>query len=66
MILNLKIKEGELVAIIGAVGSGKSSFVQSMIGDLEKLSGSCEVYGKLAYVPQQAWIMNKTVGKNAF
>ena len=30
----MKVKKGELVHIIGDVGSGKSSLLQSLIGDL--------------------------------
>jgi ABC-type lipoprotein export system ATPase subunit len=32
--MNLQIKKGEFVCVIGDVGSGKSSLIQSMIGDL--------------------------------
>ena len=32
--INLNIKQGEFVCIIGDVGSGKSSLLNSMIGDL--------------------------------
>ena len=32
--LDLKIKKGEFVCILGDVGSGKSSIIQLMIGDL--------------------------------
>ena len=32
--ISLKINKGEFVCIIGDVGSGKSSFLSSLIGDL--------------------------------
>lgn len=35
--INLNIKQGEFVCIIGDVGSGKSSLLNSMIGDLQYL-----------------------------
>ena len=35
--INLSIKQGEFVCIIGDVGSGKSSLLNSMIGDLQYL-----------------------------
>lgn len=50
--LNLTIKQGELVAVVGQVGSGKSSLVAAMLGLMEKLSGEVVVKGKVAYVPQ--------------
>jgi len=61
---NLEIKHGELVAVIGSVGSGKSSFLQAILGDMTKRSGTAKIYGKIAYVPQQAWIFNSTLENN--
>ena len=61
---NLEIKHGELVAVIGSVGSGKSSFLQAILGDMAKRSGTAKIYGRVAYVPQQAWIFNSTLEKN--
>ena len=62
--LNLNIKEGSLIAVIGKVGSGKSSLVQAMLGELHKFTGQAELYGKVAYVAQQAWIMNMSLKDN--
>ncbi|OQV17365.1 Canalicular multispecific organic anion transporter 2 [Hypsibius exemplaris] len=62
--VNLKIKEGELCAVVGQVGAGKSSLVAAMLGLMEKLSGDVGVKGKVAYVPQQAWIQNMTLRDN--
>lgn len=59
--MNLQVKEGELVAVVGAVGAGKSSFISSLLGEMETVSGSVITRGKVAYVPQQAWIQNATV-----
>lgn len=39
----MHIKEGELVAIVGQVGCGKSSLVQALLGDMEKIQGSVKV-----------------------
>lgn len=62
--INLNIKRGKLIAIVGTVGSGKSSLLSSILGDMDKLRGYINVDGRLAYVPQQAWIQNQTVRKN--
>lgn len=56
--------KGELSCIVGRVGSGKSSFLQSILGDLWKLSGDVHVHGTVAYVAQQPWILNATVKEN--
>lgn len=56
--------KGELSCIVGRVGSGKSSFLQSILGDLYKVKGNVTVHGNVAYVAQQTWIMNATVKEN--
>lgn len=38
--INLSIKRGELVAVVGAVGSGKSSLLSALLGHLHLLKGS--------------------------
>ena len=37
--VNLEIKRGEFAAIVGSVGSGKSSLLASVLGELNKKSG---------------------------
>ncbi|KAL2753621.1 hypothetical protein ACRALDRAFT_1051871 [Sodiomyces alcalophilus JCM 7366] len=56
--------KGELSCIVGRVGSGKSSFLQSILGDMWKISGDVQVHGSVAYVAQQPWILNATVKEN--
>lgn len=56
--------KGELSCIVGRVGAGKSSFLQSILGDLWKVKGSVEVRGTTAYASQQTWILNATVKEN--
>lgn len=56
--------KGELSCIVGRVGSGKSSFLQCILGDLYKVKGTVTVHGNVAYVAQQPWIMNATVKEN--
>lgn len=41
--INLRIKPGSLVAIVGQVGSGKSSLISAFLGELRKISGSVNV-----------------------
>ena len=64
--LNLTITKGSLVAVVGSVGSGKSSFLYALLGEMQKLSGRVNISGdlRLAYVSQQAWIQNSTVRGN--
>uniref|UniRef100_A0A668AVN9 Multidrug resistance-associated protein 1 n=1 Tax=Myripristis murdjan TaxID=586833 RepID=A0A668AVN9_9TELE len=62
--LNVCIPEGSLVAVVGHVGSGKSSLLSALLGEMEKLEGTVAVKGSVAYVPQQAWIQNATLKDN--
>ncbi|KAM4636126.1 ATP-binding cassette sub-family C member 2 [Discoglossus pictus] len=62
--INLDIKEGSLVAVVGGVGSGKSSLVSAMLGEMDHVSGHINIKGSVAYVPQQAWIQNATLKDN--
>lgn len=43
--VDLKIQSGDFVYLIGKVGSGKSSLLKTMYGELDVYSGSAEVLG---------------------
>ncbi|ODM88995.1 Multidrug resistance-associated protein 1, partial [Orchesella cincta] len=62
--INLQVKEGQLVAILGAVGAGKSSLLSSLLNELIKTCGYANIKGNIAYVAQQAWIQNGSVKDN--
>ncbi|XP_065487768.1 multidrug resistance-associated protein 1-like isoform X2 [Caloenas nicobarica] len=62
--LSVSIPEGSLVAIVGQVGSGKSSFLSAVLGEMEKLEGTVQRRGSVAYVSQQAWIQNDSLQAN--
>ncbi|KAK9671796.1 hypothetical protein RND81_12G055400 [Saponaria officinalis] len=62
--LNLEIKKGQLAAIVGTVGSGKSSLLAAVLGEMHKISGKVRVCGTTAYVAQTSWIQNATIQDN--
>ncbi|QDS69484.1 hypothetical protein FKW77_006663 [Venturia effusa] len=62
--IEFSARKGELNCIVGRVGSGKSSLLQAVLGDLHKVSGEVSVRGSIAYVAQNAWIMNASVKDN--
>ncbi|XP_043697067.1 ABC transporter C family member 14-like [Telopea speciosissima] len=62
--LNLVIKKGQLAAIVGTVGSGKSSLLAAILGEMRKISGTVRVCGTTAYVAQSSWIQNGTIQDN--
>lgn len=62
--ITLAVPRGHLVAVVGAVGSGKSSLLSAFLGEMNKTSGRVNTNGSIAYVPQQAWIQNATLQDN--
>lgn len=62
--IQLKAKRGMKVAICGTVGSGKSSLLSSILGEIQKVSGTVKVSGTKAYVPQSPWILTGNVRDN--
>ncbi|KAF9583122.1 hypothetical protein BGW38_010208 [Lunasporangiospora selenospora] len=62
--ISFALKKNALLSIIGRVGSGKSSLIAALCGDLERVSGEIRIRGTVAFVPQQAWIMNDTLRNN--
>ncbi|KAJ1525343.1 hypothetical protein ONE63_010161 [Megalurothrips usitatus] len=62
--INLGVGKGRLVAVVGAVGSGKTSLLSAMLGEMERLGGRVNTVGSMAYVPQQAWIQNAKLRDN--
>ena len=55
--INLSIRKGSLTAIVGQVGSGKSSLLHAMLGEMDLKSGTINKNPDLsvAYVAQQSW-----------
>ncbi|KAJ7963159.1 ABC transporter C family member 8-like [Quillaja saponaria] len=62
--LNLGIRWGHKVAVCGTVGSGKSSLLYAILGEIPKLSGTVTVRGRIAYVSQTSWIQSGTIRDN--
>ncbi|ORZ39148.1 hypothetical protein BCR44DRAFT_1268204 [Catenaria anguillulae PL171] len=70
--LDLTFLSRELVAVVGKVGSGKSSLLSAILGEMEVVAPEqgrgempfAEVHGKVAYVADDAWILNATIREN--
>jgi ABC-type multidrug transport system fused ATPase/permease subunit len=56
--------EGEFIAVVGGVGSGKTSLLKGILGECQKVSGEVGVRGNIAYFDQKPFIMNDTVRGN--
>ncbi|WFD22874.1 hypothetical protein MEQU1_001551 [Malassezia equina] len=62
--VDLTIRRGELVALLGRVGDGKTSLLSAMLGDMVRLRGRVTVQGDVAYFSQGGWCMGATVRDN--
>jgi ATP-binding cassette subfamily C (CFTR/MRP) protein 1 len=62
--MNFSIGRNELVAVIGSVGSGKSSLLAALAGDMRRTKGDMVMGASRAFCPQYAWIQNATVKEN--
>ncbi|XP_063103008.1 ATP-binding cassette sub-family C member 4 isoform X3 [Cavia porcellus] len=62
--LSFTARPGELLAVIGPVGAGKSSLLSAVLGELPPSQGLVTVHGKIAYVSQQPWVFSGTVRSN--
>ncbi|XP_074845315.1 ATP-binding cassette sub-family C member 4 isoform X2 [Carettochelys insculpta] len=62
--LSFTVRPGELLAVIGPVGAGKSSLLSAVLGELPKDKGLVDVRGRIAYVSQQPWVFPGTVRSN--
>ncbi|KAF9106425.1 Canalicular multispecific organic anion transporter 2 [Mortierella sp. GBA35] len=62
--IDLSVRNGSLIAIVGRVGQGKSSLLSAIIGEMYKVQGRVQISGRIGYVPQQSWIINATLKDN--
>jgi len=62
--INFKVFNGMKVAVCGPVGSGKSSLLSSILGELPKISGTLKLCGTKAYVAQSPWIQSGKIEEN--
>uniref|UniRef100_A0A4W2H6T1 Multidrug resistance-associated protein 4 n=1 Tax=Bos indicus x Bos taurus TaxID=30522 RepID=A0A4W2H6T1_BOBOX len=62
--LSFTVRPGELLAVVGPVGAGKSSLLRAVLGELPPRQGKVRVHGKIAYVSQQPWVFPGTVRSN--
>ncbi|KAI5287508.1 hypothetical protein KEM52_001561, partial [Ascosphaera acerosa] len=62
--VNLSLARNELVAVIGNVGSGKTSLLAALAGEMRLTDGTARMNASRAYCPQYAWIQNATVREN--
>lgn len=56
--INVNVNQNQLLAVIGPVGSGKSSFINVILGELSIKSGHMDLKGKISYASQEPWLFS--------
>ena len=62
--IDLEISRGSLCMVVGKVGTGKTSLLHAMLGELIKLEGEVRINGAISYASQSAFIMNCSLRDN--
>ncbi|XP_077490031.1 ATP-binding cassette sub-family C member 2-like [Amblyomma americanum] len=62
--INLDVEPGSLIGVVGFVGSGKSSLLAAILGDMQLNEGHVSCAGSIAFVPQLPAVHNMTVRDN--
>ncbi|GMH15889.1 hypothetical protein Nepgr_017730 [Nepenthes gracilis] len=62
--VSLSLPKGSFVVVVGEVGSGKSSLLNSILGEMQVIQGWVRRNGTVAYVPQVPWILSGTIREN--
>ncbi|XP_030637683.1 ATP-binding cassette sub-family C member 4 [Chanos chanos] len=62
--VSFTVKTGQLLAVIGPVGAGKSSLLSTILGELPAEKGVVKVKGELTYASQQPWVFPGTIRSN--
>lgn len=58
------MEPGQLVIVIGSVGSGKTCLLYLLLREIEHVSGSCTLSGSTSYAPQEAWCFGGSIKDN--
>ncbi|XP_044901993.1 ATP-binding cassette sub-family C member 12 isoform X6 [Felis catus] len=62
--ISFVVRKGKILGICGNVGSGKSSLIAALLGQMQLQQGIVALNGTVAYVSQQAWIFHGNVREN--
>ncbi|KZT65750.1 multidrug resistance-associated ABC transporter [Daedalea quercina L-15889] len=62
--IELTVRKGELVGVLGRVGAGKTSLLSSIFGEMIRTEGEVRLSGSVSYAPQNPWIMSATIRDN--
>uniref|UniRef100_A0A3Q2VJ82 Cystic fibrosis transmembrane conductance regulator n=1 Tax=Haplochromis burtoni TaxID=8153 RepID=A0A3Q2VJ82_HAPBU len=62
--ISLHLDKGQMLAVAGSTGSGKSSLLMMILGELVPTEGKIRHSGRISFSPQTSWIMPGTIRDN--
>ncbi|OMJ94726.1 hypothetical protein SteCoe_2068 [Stentor coeruleus] len=62
--ISIKLDPGDLLLIIGPVGSGKSSFLLALLGEIKMNTGNMLINGSISYASEDPWLISGSVKEN--
>ncbi|KAH8281374.1 hypothetical protein KR054_000151, partial [Drosophila jambulina] len=62
--VDLMVQPGTMLAVLGPTGSGKSSLIQAILGELPAESAEIKVNGTMSYASQEPWLFSGTIREN--
>uniref|UniRef100_A0A8C9YR47 Cystic fibrosis transmembrane conductance regulator n=1 Tax=Sander lucioperca TaxID=283035 RepID=A0A8C9YR47_SANLU len=62
--ISLYLEKGTMLAVAGSTGSGKSSLLMMILGELVPSEGKIRHSGRISYSPQTSWIIPGTIRDN--
>ena len=62
--VNIAIPKGQLVAIVGSIGQGKTSLLNAILGEMQCTNGNVSMTGSIAYCSQTAWLQSNSIREN--
>ena len=62
--INFRCKPGELVIVIGSVGSGKTGLFLGILNELSQVSGEMGLKGNISFASEEPWIVSGTIREN--
>lgn len=62
--ISMELRPRKLIAVIGPVGSGKTSLLHAILKELPLEEGTIDVNGEISYASQEPWLFAGTVRQN--
>uniref|UniRef100_A0A8C4I6V2 Cystic fibrosis transmembrane conductance regulator n=1 Tax=Dicentrarchus labrax TaxID=13489 RepID=A0A8C4I6V2_DICLA len=62
--ISLYLEKGKMLAVAGSTGSGKSSLLMMILGELVPSEGKIRHSGRISFSPQTSWIIPGTIRDN--